>query len=154
MKTQKDTISVYRFWSLFLERSKKKTNLYSNISPSKYSWLGTSSGVRGININCAVLKSKAQCEIYIDRGKGEDETNKKLFNELHKNKEEIEKDFGSDLLWELLPNARASRISAPTNAGGWEEEENWENVHNELIDICIKMENSFSKKIKELANLL
>ena len=81
----------YRFWSLFIEKSKQKTNLYSNISPGRYSWIGTSSGVRGVNINCSVLKSKAQCEIYIDRGKGEDLTNKKLFNELLKDKDEIDR---------------------------------------------------------------
>ncbi len=144
----------YRFWSLFIEKSKQKTNLYSNISPGRYSWIGTSSGVRGVNINCSVLKSKAQCEIYIDRGKGEDLTNKKLFNELLKDKDEIEKNFGGELIWELLPNSRASRISAPTNVGGWEDEESWENVHSELIEICIKIENCFSGKIKNLTSLL
>ena len=128
--------------------------MFANISPGKYSWLGTSSGVRGINFNCAVQKSKAQCEIYIDRGKGEDDMNKKLFNELNDNKKEIEKRFGAELTWELLPNARASRISFATNLGGWQDEDCWENVHNELIDISIKMEKSFSQNIKNLASLL
>ncbi len=144
----------YKFWSLFIERSKQKTKIFNNITPGKYSWIGTSSGVRGINYNCSVQKSKAQCEIYIDRGKGEDELNKKLFNILHSKKDEIENRFGAELNWELLPNARASRISFATDLGGWEDENNWELVHNSLIEICIKIENSFSQEIKKLINFL
>ena len=144
----------FKFWSMFLERSKKESNLFSNISPGKYSWLGTSSGVRGINFNCSVGKSKAQSEIYIDRGKGMDEVNKKLFNELYKDKEEIEKIFGSELLWEELPNARASRISASTNIGGWEDEDKWEKTHENLINLSIKMESAFGQRIKNLSKFL
>ena len=138
---------------MFLERSKKKSNLFSNISPGKYSWLGTTQ-VKRYNFNCSVGKSKAQSEIYIDRGKGMDEVNKKLFNELFKDKEEIEKIFGSELLWEELPNARASRISASTNIGGWEDEDKWEKTHEDLINLSIKMESAFGQRIKNLSKFL
>lgn len=141
----------HRFWTLFSERSKKHTKLFSNISPGKYSWLGTSSGMRGINYNVAVGKARAQAEVYIDRGKDDNGVlNKKIFHELYKNKSKIEKDFGGELIWEELPDSRASRICKRTMAGGWEDEEKWENVHSDLIDYAIKIEKSFSPHIKNI----
>ena len=41
-------------------------------------------------------------------------------------------------LWEELPNARASRISASTDIGGWEDEDKWEKTHENLINLSIK----------------
>ena len=70
----------YKFWSLFLEKSKTKTKMFNSISPSKYMWLGTSSGFRGVNYNCVVHKSSAQSEIYIDRGKESPSENKEIFD--------------------------------------------------------------------------
>ena len=140
----------YEFWSLFLDRSKSKTNMYSNITPRIYSWLGVSTGLRGVGYNCAVGKSSAQAEIYIDRGKDAPEENKQIFAALEKNKEKIEKDFGKNLLWEPLPESRACRIKAVIDTGGWKDEEDWERIHNQLIENCINMKKSFDPFIKEL----
>ena len=140
----------FEFWSLFLDRSKSKTNMYSNITPRIYSWLGVSTGLRGVGYNCAVGKSSAQAEIYIDRGKDTPEENKQIFDSLEKNKDKIEKEFGRNLLWEPLPESRACRIKAVIDIGGWKDEENWEEVHNQLIQYCINMKKSFDPFIKEL----
>ena len=37
-----------------------------------------------------------------------------------------------------------------TNAGGWQDEENWEEVHSNLIEYIIKFEKSFVPYIKKL----
>ena len=139
-----------KFWTLFIEKSKIKTNLYANISPGKYSWIGTSSGLRGLSYNCSVGKSTAQVELYIDRGKESQELNNNIFAEFYKNKEQIERDFGADLLWEKLPNARACRISKITDLGGWFDEDTWEKVHEDLIDKIIKLEKALSSHIKNI----
>tara|TARA_B100001750_G_C15390989_1_gene537432 strand:+ start:121 stop:1065 length:945 start_codon:yes stop_codon:yes gene_type:complete len=140
-----------KFWSLFLEKCKKQTKMYSNISPNKYSWLGTGTGMRGIGYNVAVLKAHAQAEVYIDRGKDDNgELNKKIFFELKKSKDKIEKDFGSELVWEELQDSRASRICKRTQAGGYRDEETWEKVHSDLIEYATKMQKTFSPHIKNL----
>ena len=87
----------HRFWSLFLERSKNKTNMFNNISPRIYAWLGTSSGLRGVGYNCAVHKGTTQAEVYIDRGKDSLNENKEIFETLINQKEQIEKNFGESL---------------------------------------------------------
>jgi len=143
-----------KFWSLFLEKLKSKTSLFSNISPGKWSNIYTGIGLSGIGQTCVVRKSEAAVEIYIDRGKGSEEINKMIFDEFKKNKEQIETDFGSELIWEELPNARACRVSKETNSGGWLEEETWDKVHDDLIDLSIQLEKAFSKHIKDINNLI
>jgi len=139
-----------KFWSLFLEKLKTKSNIYANISPKKYSWLGTSTGFRGLGYNCAVGKSIAEVGLYIDRGKDAQELNKNIFDQFYKNKDQIEKDFGTDLRWEDLPNARACRISKVSKLGGWYDEETWEKVHEDMIDKIIKLQKAFSSHVKNI----
>lgn len=143
--------SRYSFWKQLIEKLNNESNLFSNISPNKYSWIGTSSGMRGIGYNIAVRKASAQAEIYIDRGKGTEEINKEIFQELYDNKESIEEDFGAELIWEKLDSSRACRISKKTNVGGWQDEENWGEIHSNLIEYIISFEKSFVPYIKKLS---
>ena len=140
----------YDFWSLFLERSKAKTKMFNSISPRIYAWLGTSSGLRGVNYNCVVHKSSAQSEIYIDRGKESPSENKEIFDLLESKKKQIEKDFGESIEWEPLPDSRACRIKKVLEIAGWQEEEKWDEVHEKLIEICIKMKKAFDPVINEI----
>lgn len=140
----------YQFWSLFLERAKNKTDMFSNISPRVYSWIGTSTGLRGVGYNCSVTKHAAQAEIYIDRGKDAHEENTDIFNALHQKKDQIEKEFGSKLIWEPIPDSRSCRIKKVTEAGGWKDEEKWEESHDHLIDFCMRMKKAFEPVINEI----
>lgn len=140
----------FEFWELFLEKSKSKTKMYNNISPRVYAWLGTSTGLRGVGYNCAVLKNSAQAEIYIDRGKDNPSENKEIFDELEKNKLKIEEKFGDKLEWEPLPDSRACRIKKVIEIGGWQNEDKWEEVHEKLIDYCMRMKDSFDPIISNL----
>ena len=140
----------FEFWELFLEKSKLKTKMYNNISPRVYAWLGTSTGLRGVGYNCAVLKNSAQAEIYIDRGKDNPDENKEIFDELEKNKLKIEEKFGDKLEWEPLPDSRACRIKKGIEIGGWQNEDKWEEVHEKLIDYCMRMKDSFDPLILNL----
>lgn len=140
----------FEFWELFLEKSKTKTKMYNNISPRIYAWLGTSTGLRGVGYNCAVTKNTAQAEIYIDRGKDNPNENKEIFDELEKNKNKIEEKFGDKLEWEPLPDSRACRIKKVIEIGGWQNEEKWEEVHDKLIEYCMKMKETFDPIISNL----
>ena len=141
----------YNFWSMFLERSKNKTNMYANTTPRIYSWLGISSGLRGVGYNCAVGKNSTQAEIYIDRGKETPEENKQIYEALEKNKDTIEKTFGKSLQWEPLPESRACRIKAIIETGGWQDEDKWEEIHDQLTKYCINIKKAFDPFIKDLA---
>src|SRR3989344_8095701 len=135
------------FWTKFLEKAKDKTKLYSNVSPSIYSWIGSGAGKSGIGYNLVITNKYARCEIYLDRGKEFEEPNinKERFDQLLKNKEVIESVFGGKLNWERLDGKRASRISFRFEDSSLRDKESWENLHEKMVDTIVRMEKAFNK---------
>ncbi len=145
----------HNFWSLFYERLKDKSSIYDNTSPKGRNYMSISAGIRGVGFNVAAMNNSAQVEIYIDRGKDEGkEVNLKIFNELEKQKSEIEKNFGNKLEWERLDGSRACRIKFKSDIGGFKDPDTWDRVHEFLVDNLIKLENSFKKHVTGLNKFL
>ena len=98
---------LYRFWESLLKRSKDRTKLFATISPSHEQWITTSAmGKAGISLTYAIRQHDAQVELYIDRGKGAEQENKAIFNQLFELKETIEKEFQGELEWQRLETRR------------------------------------------------
>ncbi len=97
-----------RFWEGLIAIAHKRQTRHANIKPGAYHWLGATSGIRGLGFNYVIVQEYGLVELYIDRGDGEE--NKRIFDQLHGRKEEIEGSFGSPLLWERLDAKRACRI--------------------------------------------
>jgi len=138
------------FWTQLFEKAKEKTNIFSNLSPSIYHWIGTGAGKSGINYNLCITNSYAQAEVYLDRGKEFPELNKDRFDELIKNKENIEKVFGGSLSWERLDKKRASRVAKKFGEGGLKDKEKWPKIQEKLVDTVIKMKEAFTPYVKKL----
>ncbi|WP_148899198.1 DUF4268 domain-containing protein [Fodinibius salinus] len=124
-----------KYWKRLLDYASEKTNLHSNISPGKYSWVGTSSGVVRLSYNYIIKKHEARVELYIDKGKKAHEENERIYNELLDQKEKIQEAFGSQLSWEKLESERACRIAKYIKTGGYSDEEKWDNIIEETVDI-------------------
>lgn len=140
-----------RFWTLLLNKAKEKTNLHSNITPGQYSWLGTSAGKRGLGFNYGIRQFNSQVELYIDRGSDSKEENERIFDELFMHKDEIEAAFGDSLLWERLESKRACRISKQLSFGGYRNEDKWDTVADNMIDVMIRFEKALKPFIRRLA---
>jgi Domain of unknown function (DUF4268) len=140
-----------RWWTELIERSRTVNNLHSHITPGKYAWIGTSSGTRGIGFNYTVLKDECGAEVYIDRGKGADEENEKIFDQLYANKTEIENAFGAPLKWERLESKRACRIKHTNSEGGYRSpEEKWVDIQTNTIKAMDRLEKAFSPYLARL----
>ncbi len=90
------------WWTALLAYAKTKTKLHANISPSEYSWVGASAGISGLSFNYIVRRTDAIIQLYIDVRKNSEKENKAIFNKLLKNKDEIERVFGGELIWHSL----------------------------------------------------
>jgi hypothetical protein len=139
-----------KFWEGLLEKSKKRTPLHSNISPSMNSWIGTGSGKSGLGFNYVVTYKHGQIELYIDRGKDSQDENKKIFDDLQSHKDEIEKEFGNKLRWERLDDRRASRINKRFDYAGLNDEEKWNKLQDDMVNGMIRLEKSLKKHIRNL----
>lgn len=140
----------YEFWTLLLKKAKEKTNLHSSISPNIYNWLGASSGVRGLGFNYSIRQHGSTVELYIDRGSDSKKENKDIFNKIFSLKEEIETNFGGQLIWNYGDNMRGCSINKKMELGGYKDKEQWEEIIDEMINNMIKFTNALKPQIKKL----
>jgi hypothetical protein len=139
-----------RWWTQLVERSAKVSKLHAHITPGEYSYLGTSSGVRGLNLNYTVTQEESTAELYIDRGKNSEEENKDIFDQLQAHRAEIEKVFGGTLSWERLEGKRACRI-AFTEAGGYRSPDTkWPELQDGIIDAMTRLERALRPFVNQL----
>jgi hypothetical protein len=138
------------FWAQLLDLAKTKTKLHSNISPGMYHWIGTGTGISGLHYNYVIGQHDSKVELYIDKDKESGAENKFIYDEFYKNKDTIEKSFGSDLTWERLDNKRASRIAKYFDQGGYRDENKWKDIAEHMIDAMIRLERAVSPFINKL----
>ena len=129
------------FWRQLLDKAKTKTKLHAKISPRIKNCISVGAGRRGLVFNYVVRMDDAQVELYIDRG--EAEWNKSVFNAFLQHKAEIEELFGGPLDWQLLPDKRASRIRYVISGYGLKDEDQWDELQEQLVDVMIRLEKAF-----------
>ena len=141
----------HRFWTSLLERAKEKTQLHANISPSQSSYLMTGAGRRGLRFDYVVQQHTSEIELYVDRGKGAKDENEEIFDRLEQSKGEIEEAFGEPLEWQRLEVKRACRINKRFSLGGYrDDEEEWAEIQDVMIDGMIRLEAAFRSHIDRL----
>ena len=87
-----------RYWAELLAQFATVSDQFQNVNPSTDNWLSGGSGVSGITFAFRVTQQHSSVEICIQRG--EKETNKRFFDILYAQRDEIEKVFGGNLYWE------------------------------------------------------
>jgi hypothetical protein len=139
-----------RWWTQLIARSAQVNKLHAHISPSEHHWIGTSSGVRGLNLNYLVTMDECSAELYIDRGKDTEAENKHIFDQLELHKAEIEKAFGAALSWERLEGKRACRIRHTQPGGYRSPEEDWPKIQDGIIGAMDRLEKALRPYLKRL----
>jgi len=139
------------FWSKLLHAMNAKSTLYQNINPGIYHWIGAGSGIRGLGLNFATTKSYGRAELYIDRGNKEE--NEYIFDELSKNKDQIEEDFGESLVWEKLETKRACRIKTEAS-GNVFDKDLWEEMIEFMTDGMVRLDKVLKPSLKSIGEKL
>lgn len=140
-----------RFWTALLDRARSRTALHANISPSENNWISTGVGIRGLALNYVVKQHEAVAELYIDRGASCEAENKAVFDRLHRNREQIEAEFGGPLDWQRLDGKQACRIKETMTAGGYRSgEQQWPEIHEAMIDAMIRLHKALEPYIDRL----
>lgn len=97
------------FWTEFVEYNKTVNGLYANSTPTTENWIGRAvKGSNGMNCNVIVNYDNCRAEIYINTG--DQDRNKKIFDYLAANKEDIEEKYGEALTWQRLDTMVTCRI--------------------------------------------
>lgn len=136
------------FWDQLLKKSAQLTPLFLNIKPKRDNWIETSAGKSGLRYSYVILMDSARIELYIDTGDGMQ--NKKIFDELYSEKDQIESEFGESIDWQRLDMKRASRIAVLIKGRGLKDKDKWDKLQEEMIDKMIRFEKVFKKRIQTL----
>ena len=140
------------FWSRVLEElHKRNVSRFENISPSYDHWLSCATGVLACSFNLIFGKQQARVELILQRGDATE--NKWMFDELEKQKNNLENQFGSKLQWRRLDERKSCRISLSHPFEGFKEE-NWPQMINWLCEHFVKLEQTFSEPLLHVSNQL
>ncbi|HEY4582979.1 MAG TPA: DUF4268 domain-containing protein [Lysobacter sp.] len=128
-----------KWWTRLVNMSEAR--MHAHITPGEYSWIGVRSGIRGLSYNYVVRQDECAAELYIDRGKGCDEENVRIFDQLVSARAAVENDFGGPLFWERMDDKRGCRIRHLYTAGGYRsDEERWPGIQHELVGAMNRLE--------------
>lgn len=134
------------FWAKLIPAMNAScSNLYQNISPSAYNWIGAGSGIRGVGFNFSISKTYARAELYIDTG--EQNANKIIFDTLFSQRADIENVYGGALEWERLDEKRASRVKAEQPANVFDRDQ-WDEMIAFMVDAMCRLEKAIHKPLK------
>ena len=99
----------FQFYSKLVSEYQEIKPDWNQLTPRPQSWLGFGAGKTGFNFNWSFrANNKFAVELYIDTKDKEEIKN--YFNEIKKFSNEINKEI-PELMWEELPDSRASRIA-------------------------------------------
>ena len=139
------------FWTMILDEFRNRgVTRYSNASPPVSNWLTSNSGVPGCEYHLAITKTEVRVELYLQRSKSE---NKEIFDRLRQEQEDIEKRFGSELLWRRLDQTKNCRICRWKGFDSYDEN-NWHEMVSWLCDHLPKLEEAFSEPLARLGREL
>jgi hypothetical protein len=141
-------VKMREFWETLLERSNRKTSLYSQISASTESWLNAGAGTKGIVFQFRVRMHDASVGLRIRLATAED--SRQVFDALRARKETIEQKFGQRLEWKPKDDLKMCEIVYPMDVGGWKDEESWPEIQEEMVDAMVRLEKALAPEIAQL----
>lgn len=137
-----------RWWTQLITQPEAK--LHAHITPGQYSWLGVSSGIRGLNFNYVVTQTHCGAELYIDRGKDCEGENEAIFEQLLTFREQIESGVQFPLSWQRLDGRRACRIKIELTGGYRTPEEEWPPIQQRLGEAMTQLEAALKPVLRKL----
>ncbi|WP_437611484.1 DUF4268 domain-containing protein [Sorangium sp. So ce834] len=134
--------SYAEFFASTAAELKRTADFEFDTSPTNYSWLtirprgNVASGVANLNFSFARSK-QLRVELYIDCG--EQDRNKRIFDALYRQREEIDAAAGESLSWERIDGKRASRIAAYRPGAITDDAESLEELRSWAVSTMIRL---------------
>lgn len=155
-KTQSSSISSkgerYQTYFQSLIDELRETHKFTSAKAGQpQNWYSFSSGIKGIVFGANFTNGgKARAELYIDLG--DLDKNNYVFDELEKQKSEIETLLGEPLTWERLDNKRASRIAFYCDGSISDSDADLEQVQSWHVEKLLMIKKILAPKVAPIAN--
>jgi len=139
------------FWGKLLGTFNQHSTQFQNVNPTDDHWLSSGSGVSGAPFSFVITRNYASVETLINVGHQNE--NKRIFDNLYKNKEKIESVFGAPLDWQRLNNKKSSRIAYKLRDVNYFNEDEWDKIIGFLCKTMIKFEKALKGPLKNATQL-
>ncbi len=136
------------FWAGLLARAKDRTVLFAGRTSANGAVLSVGMGRGGFAMNTVLEQSESRVEMFF-RPPGNEERSLAVFNAVHARRVELETAFGEALIWDDRPGRLGWKIYLSVSGGWRTPEEDWQPLHDRLIDVMIRMERVLKSPILE-----
>lgn len=145
VSASKATLS--KFWKFFAKRAAEKgVPMYAKRSSGRNTdnWFNGYIGNSSANFVAKVTKSNASVAFWFNAS--DEATNKENFSTFYQYKEDIDKDFGTGLIWISEDGRKSCKIEYMIDGcGGYGEKEGWQNVADAMLEAVRRMNGVLSK---------
>ena len=140
---------VYRaFFQALLDDLRTNHKFTNARAGQPQGWYAFSSELNGVRYGASFARAgRVRCDLYIDLG--EQEENKRFFDALHAERDQIERDFGRKLEWERLDSKRASRIALYEEGRITDAPEQLTRIHQWLISSLLSLRRVFGPRLNQ-----
>jgi hypothetical protein len=140
------------FWQQTLEAMDRAgISLYSNVGPSRDSWLYAGSGLSGILYTMIINHDELRVEFSLSRAQRDE--NKAMFDALCRDKEQIEQAFGDSMDWRRLEDKKASIIGYAKSMSA-HDKETWPEGIDWMVEHIGRLHATFSPRVPQLRSLI
>lgn len=139
-----------RFWAQLIDRSKARTTMFANRTPTTDHWLSAGVGRSGFTLSVSLAQLFARVEVYIRLNGDDGERSTRAFEALRARRAAIEERFGGELDWQPLPERTGSRICVELPRGWRTPEGEWPALQDELIQLGIQLAEALRDPIQKL----
>ena len=136
----------FDFWTKFKEYAKSNNDKLKLRKPYPQHWYDISFGFSMAYITLTTNSQSKQvgCELYIP-------DSKPTYHFLLENKQGIESALEEELIWDELPQKKASRIKLYVD-GDISDQSTWEQIHQWLLSKTMQFQEVFGKYLKKVNN--
>lgn len=139
----------YEFFEQLLSKANMATNIFNSVSPVGYqNWVNAGAGKAGIMWTFVAMKKTARTEFILCHPKFD--INKARYEKLLTQKENIEQQFGEPINWDFNDSRKQQYIRTTCPIGGLDNEEQWADIQNDLINRLVRLEKAIGPYINSL----
>jgi predicted type IV restriction endonuclease len=140
----------FEFFRQLLERSKRLTPLFANVSPSGgQNWLSAGAGRSGLSFAYVILRNVGRVEFSL--WSTDPQLNRRRFDALKGKKVDIEAAFGEPLEWDFSEERKQQYMRSSAGIGGLRDKDKWPQIQEDLVGRMVRLEQALKKHVASLA---
>jgi hypothetical protein len=125
----------FKFWERLIALAEGKTDLHANLLPSRYEYLNVRKW-RATTLSYVINQHDSRVALFTYRAE--------IYDELYKHEQEIQTEFGEDLIWTRRETPKTSRIAYDMKLGGYIDEADWQTIQSRMIDAMIRLDKALA----------